>query len=134
MDALLQLKNSGVAAYTLRSWQNCVYVPVWLLVVQGLLEEGNRRRKTDSTDANAASSRSHAVSSTTAWQSPLGQGGCDSLLGVLCASLARIIHACFNLVYYAAHTACESNVCVLLSTMLMIPLPSPAALTKHLNA
>jgi hypothetical protein len=30
--------------------------------VQGLLEEGNRRRKTDSTDANAASSRSHAVS------------------------------------------------------------------------
>eukprot|EP00878_Enallax_costatus_P036858 GHUV01041431.1.p1 GENE.GHUV01041431.1~~GHUV01041431.1.p1 ORF type:complete len:631 (+),score=211.73 GHUV01041431.1:428-2320(+) len=29
--------------------------------IMGLLEEGNRRRKTDSTDANAASSRSHAV-------------------------------------------------------------------------
>jgi len=29
--------------------------------VQGLLEEGNTRRKTDSTDANATSSRSHAV-------------------------------------------------------------------------
>jgi hypothetical protein len=27
----------------------------------GLLEEGNKRRKTDSTDANATSSRSHAV-------------------------------------------------------------------------
>ncbi|KAF8073085.1 KIN8B [Scenedesmus sp. PABB004] len=29
--------------------------------IMGLLEEGNRRRKTDSTDANATSSRSHAV-------------------------------------------------------------------------
>ena len=28
---------------------------------QGLLDEGNRRRKTESTDANAQSSRSHAV-------------------------------------------------------------------------
>jgi hypothetical protein len=41
----------------------------WVLLVQvsspeeimGLLEEGNKRRKTDSTDANATSSRSHAV-------------------------------------------------------------------------
>lgn len=29
--------------------------------IMGLLEEGNKRRKTDSTDANATSSRSHAV-------------------------------------------------------------------------
>jgi hypothetical protein len=28
---------------------------------QGLLEDGNRRRKTESTDANLQSSRSHAV-------------------------------------------------------------------------
>jgi hypothetical protein len=39
-----------------------MYYIVWLLCApQGLLEEGNRRRKTDSTDVNAASSRSHAV-------------------------------------------------------------------------
>jgi len=30
-------------------------------VGQGLLEEGNKRRKTESTDANSQSSRSHAV-------------------------------------------------------------------------
>lgn len=35
------------------------------VLYQGLLEEGNRRRKVDSTDANAASSRSHAVSHST---------------------------------------------------------------------
>ncbi len=33
--------------------------------IMGLLEEGNKRRKTESTDANSQSSRSHAVSSTT---------------------------------------------------------------------
>ncbi len=33
--------------------------------IMSLLEEGNRRRKTDSTDANATSSRSHAVGGRT---------------------------------------------------------------------
>lgn len=40
--------------------------------ILGLLEEGNRRRKTDSTDANAASSRSHAVLDIQVTRAPRG--------------------------------------------------------------
>jgi kinesin family protein 18/19 len=41
-----------------------------LACLQGLLEEGNRRRKTEATDANAVSSRSHAVLEITVKRSP----------------------------------------------------------------
>ena len=35
----------------------------------GMLQEGNRRRKTEATDANAASSRSHAILEVTVCRS-----------------------------------------------------------------
>jgi hypothetical protein len=54
-------------AHTLEEMQRCKHsgrhcaAAAAVAAIQGLLEEGNRRRKTDSTDANATSSRSHAV-------------------------------------------------------------------------
>jgi hypothetical protein len=43
-------------------FHDCVLLLPLLLDLQDLLDEGNRRRKTEATDANAQSSRSHAVS------------------------------------------------------------------------
>jgi len=49
----------------------------------GLLEEGNKRRKTDSTDANATSSRSHAVLEIVVRRVPRDQYVASTLLGKL---------------------------------------------------
>ncbi|KIY99366.1 hypothetical protein MNEG_8594 [Monoraphidium neglectum] len=51
--------------------------------IMGLLEEGNKRRKTDSTDANATSSRSHAVLEILVRRVPRDQYRAQALLGKL---------------------------------------------------
>lgn len=69
---------------------------------QGLLEEGNRRRKTEATDANAQSSRSHAVLEIAVKRSPKNhyrvqqvRGGPRSGLAVcVVVLLARCICSC----------------------------------------
>jgi hypothetical protein len=57
-------------------------VAALLCVLQELLEDGNRRRKTDSTDANAVSSRSHAVrpAAPAVWNRGYRSQGCCPII------------------------------------------------------
>ena len=71
-------------------WQTCTFILLvltcWVPVVsdvQGLLEEGNKRRKVDSTDANAASSRSHAVLEIIVKRTPRNQVHSHVMVGKL---------------------------------------------------
>ena len=54
--------------------------------MQGLLDEGNKRRKTESTDANSVSSRSHAVLEINVRRSPRNHYRVQQL----CAKLALV--------------------------------------------